>query len=81
MTFDLQSKWVARVLSGKILLPDEEEQMVSTKEFYRRLEELGVPKRFTHVLNPTGVTASSLHFNKYVLLFSVFALLMYPCNK
>ncbi|XP_015882028.3 flavin-containing monooxygenase FMO GS-OX5 isoform X1 [Ziziphus jujuba] len=51
---DLQSKWVARVLSGKVLLPNEEEMAASTEEHYRQMEENGVPKRFTHALYPNG---------------------------
>lgn len=61
---DLQSKWVARVLSGKVLLPNEEEMAASTEEHYRQMEENGVPKRFTHALYPNGV----LHLLAVIIL-------------
>lgn len=52
---ELQSKWVARVLSGKILLPTEEEMMESVKDFYQFMKENGLPKRYTHSLRPFQV--------------------------
>lgn len=59
---DIQSKWVARVLSGKVLLPSEEEMMASTDELYRQMEENGVSKRFTHALHPHSVLHSQIVF-------------------
>lgn len=52
---DIQSKWVARVLSGKVSLPNEEDMMASINELYRQMEENGVPKRLTHALHPHAV--------------------------
>ncbi|KAH7528070.1 hypothetical protein FEM48_Zijuj05G0032600 [Ziziphus jujuba var. spinosa] len=49
---DIQSKWMARVLSGKVALPKEEEMMASTNQLYKQMEENGVPKCFTHALHP-----------------------------
>ncbi|KAI3924638.1 hypothetical protein MKX01_009508 [Papaver californicum] len=46
--FELQSKWVAGILFGRILLPSQEEMMVEVEEFYLKLEAAGVPKRYTH---------------------------------
>jgi len=46
--FELQSKWVARVLSGRIMLPSKEEMMEDVKAFYSKLEARGWPKRYTH---------------------------------
>ncbi|KAF6152992.1 hypothetical protein GIB67_021597 [Kingdonia uniflora] len=46
--FELQSKWVAGVLSGRIQLPSQEEMMAKVEEFYLKLEAAGVPKRYTH---------------------------------
>ncbi|KAK3157090.1 hypothetical protein QOZ80_2AG0116030 [Eleusine coracana subsp. coracana] len=46
--FELQSKWVAGVLSGRIELPSKEEMMEDVKAFYLNLEALGWPKRYTH---------------------------------
>ncbi|KAF8020012.1 hypothetical protein BT93_G0642 [Corymbia citriodora subsp. variegata] len=47
---ELQSKWVAKVLSGELVLPSEEEMMSSVQEHYQRIEELGWPKHCTHKL-------------------------------
>ncbi|KAI4323502.1 hypothetical protein L6164_023100 [Bauhinia variegata] len=49
---ELQSKWVAQVLSGKVHLPMEEEMMISVQKDYQQLEEKGVPKHHTHSLIP-----------------------------
>ncbi|KAM7259591.1 hypothetical protein ACFE04_015332 [Oxalis oulophora] len=46
--FELQSKWIAGVLSGRIVLPSEEEMMTDIEEFYLSLEASGIPKRYTH---------------------------------
>ncbi|KAK8445484.1 hypothetical protein SEVIR_9G334600v4 [Setaria viridis] len=46
--FELQSKWVAGVLSGRIVLPSKEEMMEDVKAFYSKLEARGWPKRYTH---------------------------------
>ncbi|CAA7041579.1 unnamed protein product [Microthlaspi erraticum] len=43
--FELQSKWIAGVLSGRIMLPSEE-----IKKLYATLEGEGIPKRHTHSL-------------------------------
>lgn len=52
---ELQAKWVAKVLSGKVVLPTEEEMMESVKELYKFMEENGLPKRYTHSLRPFQV--------------------------
>ncbi|KAF8020016.1 hypothetical protein BT93_G0646 [Corymbia citriodora subsp. variegata] len=49
-TGELQSKWVAKVLSGELVLPSEEEMMSSVQEHYQRIEKLGWPKHHTHRL-------------------------------
>ncbi|KAL2326423.1 hypothetical protein Fmac_025481 [Flemingia macrophylla] len=49
---ELQCKWVARVLSGKIMLPTEEEMMESVKEYYQLMEKNGLPKHYTHFIYP-----------------------------
>ncbi|XP_024992981.1 flavin-containing monooxygenase FMO GS-OX5-like [Cynara cardunculus var. scolymus] len=54
MTFlpaELQSKWIARALSGTISLPSEKEMLHNIEHFYRQMEERGIPKRNTHSLN------------------------------
>lgn len=60
-SFELESKWVARVLSGKATLPSEGDMLASVREHYRRMEESGKPKRHTHELMPEWVSATPLH--------------------
>ncbi|KAK1305327.1 Flavin-containing monooxygenase FMO GS-OX5 [Acorus calamus] len=52
LTIDLQSKWVAQVLSSKAMLPPEEEMMASIKALYMQMETTGTPKHHTHRLHP-----------------------------
>ncbi|KAJ3681872.1 hypothetical protein LUZ60_014445 [Juncus effusus] len=47
---ELQSKWVAGVLSGRIKLPTQEEMLDDVKEDYMKVELKGWPKRYTHNL-------------------------------
>ncbi|GLU00433.1 hypothetical protein SLE2022_178050 [Rubroshorea leprosula] len=47
---ELQAKWVARVLSGKLKLPTEEEMTSCVQEFYKHMEQAGLPKHRTHWL-------------------------------
>ncbi|KAK4795229.1 hypothetical protein SAY86_013223 [Trapa natans] len=47
---EIQSKWVAGVLSGRISLPSVKEMMEDADTFYAKLEAAGVPKRHTHVI-------------------------------
>uniref|UniRef100_A0ACD5U4C7 Uncharacterized protein n=1 Tax=Avena sativa TaxID=4498 RepID=A0ACD5U4C7_AVESA len=54
-SFELESKWVARVLSGRAALPSEEGMLAAVREHYRRMEESGKPRRHTHVLMPEWV--------------------------
>ncbi|KAK9716420.1 hypothetical protein RND81_06G231700 [Saponaria officinalis] len=49
--FELQSKWIAGVLSERISLPSEETMMLDVEAFYSKLEASNVPKRHTHRLN------------------------------
>uniref|UniRef100_A0A0D9XM93 Flavin-containing monooxygenase n=1 Tax=Leersia perrieri TaxID=77586 RepID=A0A0D9XM93_9ORYZ len=46
--FELQSKWVARVLSGRVKLPSRDEMMEDAKAVYSKLEACGWPKRYAH---------------------------------
>ncbi|KAL4592486.1 hypothetical protein LXL04_005483 [Taraxacum kok-saghyz] len=50
--FELQSEWIAGILSGRISLPLKDEMMKDVESFYASLEASGVPKRYTH--NMTG---------------------------
>ena len=50
LIIELQSRWVGRVLSGKVALPSEEEMASSVEELYQHMEESGWPKCHTHQL-------------------------------
>ncbi|KAL8483498.1 hypothetical protein ACS0TY_026256 [Phlomoides rotata] len=50
LMIDLEAKWVARVLSGKARLPSVEEMLAEVQEYYRDMEEKGIPKHYTHCL-------------------------------
>ncbi|KAJ4754209.1 Flavin-containing monooxygenase [Rhynchospora pubera] len=45
---ELQCKWLAGILSGRIELPLEEEMLKDVKADYQRLEMKGWPKRYAH---------------------------------
>ncbi|KAH9327748.1 hypothetical protein KI387_007926, partial [Taxus chinensis] len=47
---ELQSKWIACILSGKTLLPSENNMMEAVKDFYARNEAVGRPNHYTHCL-------------------------------
>ncbi|KAI5082142.1 hypothetical protein GOP47_0001885 [Adiantum capillus-veneris] len=46
----LQSKWIAKALSGKVLLPSTEQMSEDVEEFYKNLEAKGIPKSKVHDL-------------------------------
>ncbi|CAN8245242.1 unnamed protein product [Cochlearia groenlandica] len=46
--YELQSKWIAGVLSGRITLPSKEDMMKDIETFYANLEAQGIQKRYTH---------------------------------
>ncbi|XP_037472257.1 flavin-containing monooxygenase FMO GS-OX-like 4, partial [Triticum dicoccoides] len=48
--FQLQSSWVAGVLSGRIELPSSEQMTQDVASFYSDMEARGHSKRFTHDL-------------------------------
>ncbi|KAG2302685.1 hypothetical protein Bca52824_031336 [Brassica carinata] len=50
---ELQSKWIAGVLLGRITLPSKEEMLMDITTFYALLEAQGTPKRYTHYLGIT----------------------------
>ncbi|XP_039008133.1 flavin-containing monooxygenase FMO GS-OX5-like isoform X2 [Hibiscus syriacus] len=50
VVIELQSKWVAKVLSGKLELPTQEAMMHCVEEFYHEMEKDGWPKHHTHNL-------------------------------
>ncbi|KAK3033772.1 hypothetical protein RJ639_034214 [Escallonia herrerae] len=49
---ELQSKWISRALSGKVLLPSKEKMLADVQEHYRQMAECGIPKHHTHVIGP-----------------------------
>ncbi|KAI3515404.1 hypothetical protein L1887_14299 [Cichorium endivia] len=49
-TFELQSKWVALALSGKVSLPSENKMLADVHKHYREMEKNGIPKHDTHSL-------------------------------
>ncbi|CAA0806041.1 Flavin-containing monooxygenase FMO GS-OX-like 3 [Striga hermonthica] len=63
---DLQAKWIAHVLSGKVNLPSEEEMMAEVEDHYRFLDEKGIPKHHTHNLFHKNITASQLEYLDWV---------------
>ncbi|VAI25625.1 unnamed protein product [Triticum turgidum subsp. durum] len=50
LVFQLQSKWVAGVLSGRLELPSQEAMMRDVDAFYSDMEARGCPRRRTHDL-------------------------------
>ncbi|XP_010473477.1 PREDICTED: flavin-containing monooxygenase FMO GS-OX2-like [Camelina sativa] len=48
--FEIQSKWVASVLSGRFTLPSQDKMMEDITTTYATLDALGIPKRYTHKL-------------------------------
>jgi hypothetical protein len=53
--FELQSKWIAGVLSNRIALPSAEEMAEDIEAFYSSLEAFGIPKSYTHNMS-AGLT-------------------------
>lgn len=56
---ELQSRWVAMALSGRVGLPPVEEMMQSIEAFYAKLEASGKSKRLAHNLSTTQVGSST----------------------
>ncbi|PIN20861.1 Flavin-containing monooxygenase [Handroanthus impetiginosus] len=50
LMMDLQAKWIAHVLSGKVSLPSKEEMLADVQEYYQTMAEKGIPKHHTHSL-------------------------------
>jgi hypothetical protein len=43
--YELQAKWISRVLSGRAKLPSKQEMNDQIDQFYQNLEQEGVPRR------------------------------------
>lgn len=67
---EFQSKWVAKVLSGKSALPSEEDMVASVNEVYAKMEALQKPKRHTHFLSAHEVI--NLAFPKSFFIHIIF---------
>ncbi|KAJ9685466.1 hypothetical protein PVL29_017487 [Vitis rotundifolia] len=52
MTTELQSKWLVHVLSGKVLLPTEEEMMSNIENYYHHMRKLECPSASPMPLPP-----------------------------
>ncbi|KAL5098972.1 hypothetical protein RYX36_003299 [Vicia faba] len=61
--FELQSKWIAGVLSNRIALPSEEEMIEDIEAFYLSLEASGTPKSYTHNL---GMNLAQWDYNNWI---------------
>jgi hypothetical protein len=64
--FQLQSNWVAGVLSGRIKLPSQDEMMEHVATFYREMEADVFPKRNTHNLGACTVNTATLPLFIYI---------------
>ncbi|XP_023643007.1 flavin-containing monooxygenase FMO GS-OX2 isoform X1 [Capsella rubella] len=53
--FEIQSKWVASVLSGRFTLPSQDKMMEDIISSYETLDALSLPKRYTHKLGKIQV--------------------------
>lgn len=49
--YQLQARWISRVLSGRVQLPDAAEMEAHIEAFYKQLEADGIEQRFTHRLD------------------------------
>lgn len=68
---ELQSKWIASLLSDRITLPSEEDMTEDVNTFYSSLQSLGTPKRYTHQmagsLQVKGAQTDSIPFSMRTL--------------
>ncbi|CAN1333358.1 Flavin-containing monooxygenase FMO GS-OX-like 3 [Linum perenne] len=64
--FELQSKWVSRVLSGRAPLPSPDEMVSDVNMFYSAIEASGVPTRYTHSLLDTSAISMDGDYAKWV---------------
>ncbi|KAK9148094.1 hypothetical protein Scep_006851 [Stephania cephalantha] len=65
---ELQAKWVAQVLSGKLNLPSEKDMLMSVEELYKQIEEMGLPRHYTHNIGSYDeVSLSQISF--FILFF------------
>ena len=83
--FELQSKWIAGVLSNRFALPSQDEMMEDVKAMYSLLEASGTPKRYTHNIADHHVSAVSLLLlflvNRKFSLFGFLPMLLITFNS
>jgi hypothetical protein len=75
---ELQTKWIAGVLSGHIALPSPEEMMEDVKAFYETLEASNKPKHYTHNLGGCQVC---LLYGVLCIPFSIFHINLLACSS
>jgi hypothetical protein len=68
--FELQGKWIAGVLSNRLMLPSQQEMMEDVEAFYSSAEVSGMPKRYTHNLGGSQVYICSSQ-EPYMVYFDV----------
>lgn len=64
LVMELQSKWVARILSQKMFTTSEECMLLVLEQDYAEIEELGWPKHHTHRLQMDLVIQKKPNFYK-----------------
>jgi hypothetical protein len=71
----LQARWIAKVLSGKVQLPSQSEMMKSVQAFYAQFEASGSPMPHLHYLQGDSQVSSCCLlwelFYKYYLILRV----------
>jgi hypothetical protein len=71
----LQARWIAKVLSGKVQLPSQSEMMKSVQAFYAQFEASGSPMDHLHYLQGDSQVSSCCllweHFYKYYFILRV----------
>ncbi len=73
--FQLQARWIAKVLSGKVQLPSQSEMMKSVQAFYTQFEASGSPMHHLHYLQGDSQVSSCCPlwelFYKYYFILRV----------
>lgn len=62
--YELQAKWIARVLSGRVSLPTQRHMLADISAFYAALEKQGVPKRSAYL---SLILLKSIHLVRAIL--------------
>ncbi|KAH7835124.1 hypothetical protein Vadar_023060 [Vaccinium darrowii] len=77
---EIQCKWIACVLSGRVLLPSSDEMVADVEAFYRTLDASGIPKHYTHNIGDALCTAGepeNTAYSKFYALNSVCSIFEY----